>query len=97
MSSRTARATQRNPVLKNQKKNKTNKNKIIIIIIIIIIIKNACLAMGHMLLIPALGGKGRQIFVFRAILVYSASSSTIRIKQIKLVSRETPNKHTNKN
>jgi hypothetical protein len=48
-------------------------------------------------LIPALGGRGRQISDFKSSLVYRVSSRTARATQRNPVSNKQTNKQTNKN
>ena len=54
-------------------------------------------AWWHTPLIPALGGRGRQISEFEAILVYKVSSRTARAIQRNPVSKKNKNKNKTKN
>jgi hypothetical protein len=75
VSSRTARAIQRNPVSKKTKQNKTKQNK-----------TKRWAVMAP--LIPALGRQRRSISEFEASLVYRVSSRTARAIQRNPVSKK---------
>ena len=87
VSSRTARATQKNPVSKKQKKNKTKKST------------SSQLVVAHFCSPSTLEGRGRWISEFEASLDYRVSSRTARATQRNPVSKKqkkTKKKNTTK-